>query len=283
MVKNLCDDRKSWPLPGNLILDGLAYEELTLHDRPSEEEMMRSSPGHELPFNVDERIEWLKLQHENVRKKPQPWMQLTKLLEAKGDRKGAKHVIFKYRALLAREKEFHPLRWLFNLLSRLETFRRVWPYFRHPNRSWAIAFALLEEKPIRICWSIAFTLMVFWLIFARAFGSGAMIASVQVQPNALLAIPSGESRNLSVHYPLSPPFLYTLENAVPLVKLGVDEKWMPDPKYEHQPWFPQVRWLNGMKWFSSYWFLVVSRVLLIFLGWFQAGVLGAALLRRFKE
>jgi len=38
-----------------------------------------------------------------------------------------------------------------------------------------------------------------------------------------------------------------------------------------------------MKWFNSYWFLVASRVLLIFLGWFQAGVLGAVLLRRFKE
>jgi len=36
-------------------------------------------------------------------------------------------------------------------------------------------------------------------------------------------------------------------------------------------------------WFNSYWFLVVSRVLLICLGWFHAGVLGAALLRRFKE
>jgi hypothetical protein len=77
--------------------------------------------------------------------------------------------------------------------------------------------------------------------------------------------------------------LYTLENSVPLVKLGMDEKWMPDPKHKPQPWFPQFRWLDWLGWFNSYWFLVTSRVLLIFLGWFQAGVLGAALLRRFKE
>jgi hypothetical protein len=276
-VKNLRDDRESWPAPGHLILDGLAYEELTRHERPS----MSNSPGPDLPFNVEERIEWLRLQPPDRRIKPQPWMQLARLLEAKGNRKGAKRVIFKYRTLLAKEKEFHPLSWLLKLLFRLATFRCVWPYFRHPNRSWAIAFAWLEEVPIRIFWSIAFTLTVGTMIFAGAFSSRAMLASVQIQPNAVLS--NGESKNLSAHYPLSQSFLYTLENAVPLVKLGMDEKWMPDPKHKPQPWFPQFRWLDWLGWFNSYWFLVVSRVLLIFLGWFQAGVLGAALLRRFKE
>jgi hypothetical protein len=280
-VKNLRDERESWPAPGQLILDGLAYEELTLHKRQSAEEVMSHAYGPELPFNVDERVEWLMLQPPDRRTEPQPWMQLSKLLEAKGDRKGAKRVVFKYRALLAEGKEFHPLRWLLKLLFRLESFRQGWPYLRHPNRSWAIVFAWLEEAPIRICWSIALTLMVGTLIFAGAFSSGAMLASVQIQPNAVL--PNGESKNLSAHYPPFHPFVYTLENAVPLVKLGMDEKWMPDPKHKPQPWFPQFRWLNWLGWFNSYWFLVRSRVLLIFLGWFQAGVLGAVLLRRFKE
>jgi hypothetical protein len=282
-VKNLGDDRESWPATGHLILDRLAYAELTLHEPPSEEQVMNDSCGPELPFNVDGRIEWLMLQTPDRRIEPQPWMQLAKLLEAKGNRKGAKRVVFNYRVLLAKEKEFHPLNWLLKLLFRLQAFRLAWPYFRHPNRSWAIAFAWLEEKPIRICWSIVFTLTWGTLIFAGAFSSNAMIASVQIQPNALLPMPSGESRNLSAHYPLSQSFLYTLENAVPLVKLGMDEKWMPDPKHKPQPWLPQFRWLDWLGWFNSYWFLVVSRVLLIFLGWFQAGVLGAALLRRFKE
>jgi hypothetical protein len=280
-LKNLRDDRGSWPAPGRLILDGLTFEEVTLHERPSQEQVMNNSHGLELPFNVDERIEWLMLQPPDRRIKPQLWMQLARLLEAKGHRKGAKHVIFKYRTFLAKEKEFHPLRWLFKLLFRRATFRCVWPYLRHPNRSWAIAFAWLEEAPLRVCWSIALTLMVGTLIFAGAFSSGAMLASVQIQPNAVL--PNGESKNLSAHYPVSQPFLYTLENAVPLVKLGMDEKWMPDPKHKPQPWFPQFRWLDWLGWFNSYWFLVASRVLLIFLGWFQAGVLGAVLLKRFKE
>jgi hypothetical protein len=282
-AKTLRDNRESWPVPEHLFLDGFAYNELILHKLPSKEQAKNNFYGDELPFEADKRIEWLLLQPQDRRINPQPWMQLAGLLKAKGNNKGAKHVIFKYRTLLAEKKEFHPLRWLLKLLFLWKIFQCVWPYLRHPNRSWAIVFAWLEEAPIRICWSIVFTLMVGTLIFAGAFNSGAMIASVQVQPNALLPRPSGESRNLSAHYPLSQSFLYTLENALPLVKLGMDEKWMPDSKHKPQPWFPQFRWLDWLGWFNSYWFLVWSRVLLICLGWFQAGVLGAALLRRFKE
>jgi hypothetical protein len=255
-LKNLYDDRESWPHSENLILDGLTYQELTHHGPPSAEQIMSHSSGPELPFNVEERIKWLILQPEKAREKPQPWMQLRDLLERKGDRKGAKYVLFRFRCLQAQKS------WTF------------WRWLR-------IAFAWLEEAPIRICWSIAFTLTVGTMIFAGAFSSGAMLASVQIQPNAVLS--NGESKNLSAHYPLSQSFLYTLENAVPLVKLGMDEKWMPDPKHKPQPWFPQFRWLDWLGWFNSYWFLVVSRLLLICLGWFHAGVLGAALLRRFKE
>ena len=280
-VKTLRDNRESWPLPEHLFLGGFAYDELILHNLSSVEQARNNHYGDELPFEADKRIEWLLLQPQDRRINPQPWMQLSGILKAKGNNKGAKHVIFKYRTLLAKKKEFHPLRWLLQLLFHLSAFRCAWPYLRHPNRSWAIAFAWLEEAPIRICWPIAFTLMVGTLIFAGAFRSEAMIATVQIQPNTVL--PNGESKNLSSHYPLSQPFLYTLENAVPLVRLGMDEKWVPDPKHKPRPWFPQFSWLNWLGWFNSYWVLVTSRVLLIFLGWFQAGVLGAALLKRFKE
>jgi hypothetical protein len=67
------------------------------------------------------------------------------------------------------------------------------------------------------------------------------------------------------HYPPFQPFVYTLENALPMAKLGIDDKWMPDPTR------------------GSYLFLATSRWLLILLGWFYAGVLGAALSGRFKE
>jgi len=280
-VKKLHDDRESWPSQEHLTLDGLAYEELVLHKRATEEQVTSNAYGPQLPFNVDERINWLMLQQPDRRIKPQPWIQLSKLLEAKGDSKGAKHVIFKYRTLLAERKEFHPLCWLLKQLFRFKGFRRVWPYLRHPNRSMSITFAWLEEAPIRICWSIAFTLMVGTLIFAGAFRSGAMIAPAQLQSNSIQS--NGKSQNVSVHELFFQPFLYTMENTVPLVKVGVYVQWMPNPTHIPQPWFPNVQWLDWLGWFNSYCFLTISRVLLIYWGWFQAGVLGAVLLRRFKE
>jgi hypothetical protein len=72
-------------------------------------------------------------------------------------------------------------------------------------------------------------------------------------------------------YPKLYPLVYTLENAVPLVRLGQDEKWAPDQQYP------------GTTWFTNYWFLMWARWLLILSGWFQATVLAAALSGRFKQ
>jgi hypothetical protein len=240
-LKNLRDDRESWPVPGRLILDGLTFEEVTLHERPSQEQVMNNSHGPELPFNVDERVEWLRLQPPDRRINPQPWMQLRDLLERKGDRKGAKHVLYKLRCLQAENEWF--------LLRRL-----------------VIAFAWLEEAPGRICFSIACFLLLGWLVFGYAGSHGALAPTEAEAYKAFIAGNPPPSA-----YPRLNPFLYTLDNAVPLVKLGQDEKWAPDRRYP------------GTNWFTNYWFLVWSRLVLIYLGWFQAGVLGAALLRRFKE
>jgi hypothetical protein len=265
-VKSLHDDRESWPSPKHLTLDGLAYEELVLHERPTKEQVMSNAHGSELPFKVEERIEWLMLQTHEHCIKPGAWMQLSELLKAMGNRKGSKHVIFIYRRLLAKEKELHPLRWLLQRLFRLSTFRRVWPYLRHPNRSCAIAFAWLEEAPERIWISIAVSLLFGCLVFGYAGTHGAIAPTEAEAYKAFIA-----GKPLPYAYPALNPIVYTLENAVPLVKLGQDEKWAPDKRYP------------GTNWFTNYWFMMWTRWVLILFGWFQAGVLGAALLRRFKE
>jgi hypothetical protein len=250
-LKNLRDDRESWPAPGHLILDGLAYEEVNLHERPSEEQVMINSHALELPFNVEERVGWLMLQPPDRRTEPQPWMQLSKLLQDKGNRKGAKHVIFKYRCFLAQKRGI-PWRWL------------------------AIVGAWLEEKPVRIYYSYLFTLAIGWLIFAGAARSGAMLESVQIQPNAIQVDEKTKevsTKPVSIHYPPFQPFIYTLENAVPAVKLGMDERWMPDRRHLPRPWYPQVCWLDWLKWFNSYGFLVWFRWWLIASGWAQTTTL----------
>jgi hypothetical protein len=76
---------------------------------------------------------------------------------------------------------------------------------------------------------------------------------------------------LAAAYPTLNPFIYTLENALPLVKLGQDEKWAPDCRH------------TATSLLTSYWFLMWSRWILILSGWFQATVLAAALSGRFKQ
>jgi hypothetical protein len=258
-LKNLREDQASRPDADNLVLDGLVYEELSLHERPSDDEIKKGLLSEQLKLNLMDRVDWLMLQPYKRRLEPQPWMQLSKHLEGRGDRKGAKHVIFKYRGLLAHTQD------------KLWILRRL-----------KITSAWMEEAPTRICWSIALTLIVGTFIFAGASRSGAMLESVQIQPNAAV-LPNRESKPASIHYPPFQPFVYTLENAVPLVKLGMDDRWMPDYKHQPQPWFPQTRSLDWLKWFNSYWFLVISRWGLIVWGWVQATILAVSVADRFKK
>lgn len=240
-LKNLRDDRNSWPPAKRLVLDGLAYEELILHEPPLEDQAKGDAVWPEIRLEAEERIEWLMLQTLKRRSEPQPWMQLRDLLERKGDRKGAKHVLYKFRCLQAEN------RWFF-------------------RRKWAIVFAWLEEAPIRILYSITFAVLLGWLVFGYA-GAKRVIAPTGAEAYMEYA----ENRTLPATYPEWNSFIYTLENAVPLAKLGEDEKWAPDPNRVSNASFTDYRFLMWFRW------------LLILFGWFQAAVLGAALLRRFKE
>jgi hypothetical protein len=72
-------------------------------------------------------------------------------------------------------------------------------------------------------------------------------------------------------YPRFQPFVYSLENSLPLVKLGQDDRWAPDPGF--QSWGHML----------VYWLLMWSRWILILMGWLQATVLAAAVSDRFKQ
>jgi hypothetical protein len=296
-IRNLRDDMESWPNRGKLDIDGMVYEELTLHGSSSEKNVKDGRYPPELPLDARERITWILLQGEQRCLEPQPWMQLRDLLERKGDRKGAKYVPFRFRCLQAKQKLFTPLLWLKGLIlfvwkatkylirNPQKAFRRLWPYFRHPNRSFAIAFAWLEENPLRILWSIALTLLIGTSIFTWGGSKQAMIETVRLQPNMIRSYEETKdnlpNKPVSDHYPHFQPFVYTLENAVPLIKLGMDEKWAPDPRPEFcQPWFPRLPWLYFV---STYGWLNFWRWALIVWGWAQATILAASLVDRFKK
>jgi hypothetical protein len=240
-VKTLRDDSCSWPSSSNLTLDGLEYEELTLHERPTPDQMSRNVYSSEIPLAAEQRIAWVMRQAPSHCADPQPWMQLRDLMTKKGDEKGAKHVLYRFHCQQAQASG---------------------PFLRR----WKIGFAWLQEKPLRILWSIAFVLLLGTIVFSHA-GSGGAIAPTEAE--AYRAWTSG--RPMPAAYPALNPFVYVFENSLPLVKLGQDDKWAPDKSY------PSKNWL------TNYWFLMWARWILILSGWFQATALAAALSGRFKE
>ena len=242
-IKALRDDVLSWPSADNLTLTGFTYGELILHKAPSPEEAKNGWFPQELPLNADARIEWLMRQSREGRIQPQPWMALSAHLQARGDDRAAKHVVYRLRRVQAIEKKTSPL-----------------------LRGLAIRFAWLEEAPLRILYSITLTLLIGWAIFGYASHKGAIAPTSAEAYRAFMA-----GKVMPVAYPTFNPFVYTLDNAVPLVKLGQDDKWTPDHRFVST---------NPL---TSYWFLMWVRWGIILFGWFQATVLAAALSGRFKQ
>lgn len=272
-LRNLHDEKKSWPSEGRAVFDGLIYDEVTLHEELSTKELKKrlyEGPEiRELSLSANERIEWLKRQLESRRLEAQPWMFLAKHLEAKGDRHGAKHVIYAFRCL------------------QLDNGR---PFLRWLKKG----FVWLEEDPIRILGSIAVTLLIGTSVFIWGGNKGAMTEAVRFQPASVYSFlderagerPStvwsgDQSKRVSPLYPKFQPFVYTLENSVPLVKLGMDEKWVPSAAPEFcWPWFPRIQFLYFV---STYGILNFTRWFLIIWGWVQATILAAAVADRFKN
>jgi len=240
-IRTLLDDWRSWPLQDNLLLTGLTYDRLVLRDPALGGEAKETTPFTDVPLGVQRRIDWLARQPSQRQNETQPWTQLGRLFELEGDSAGAKHITYCVRCNQAGQLS-SKIRWLMILL------------------------AWLEEKPQRIFRSIAISLLLGAMIFWNAAYCGAVAPT---ESTAYDAWASG--RPMPSAYPVMNPIIYTLENSLPLVKLGQDDKWAPDRRH------------LAMSLFTSYWFLMWSRWLLILLGWFQAFVLVAALAMRFKS
>jgi hypothetical protein len=160
---------------------------------------------------------------------------------AKGDRKGAKGVIFALRQEQAKA-------------------------YRVPRRLLSILVAQLEENLSRVWRYLAILIALGTLLFWNAERVAAMAPTDR---DAYGAWATGKSFQSA--YPRFNPIIYTVENALPLVKLGQDDKWVPDPS--RRP----TTLLTG------YGFLSSARWILIFLGWFLATLLAKAIGDRFKS
>jgi hypothetical protein len=261
-VGELHDDEESWPQNGNLILDGLVYRRLVLHAKATDEEIKQSEFGERLRLDPLNRIRWLRLQPNSEQYNAQPWMQLAKLLESTGDTDGAKHVMY----------EFH----------RQRSRRSLW-------RPLSFFYDQIEEKPLRVGWPIAFLWGLGSLVFWRAKRMGAMRPTAVAATNGAGASVAAAQISAPLH-----PAVYALENVLPVVRLGQDSAWEPDPKADGSL-LPDWNWVGRVRrraeqyaltrWMIrlDYKRLVLLRWVLILLGWGLALILAAAIGEQFKR
>jgi hypothetical protein len=220
VVGSLADDEESWPARGNLHLDGFEYQGFTgtpledTYGEISEEEFRDLEKRLGKDFRLDSptdarmRLKWL---DRDVAFNPQPYRQLAKVLRETGDIGGAKQVLFEMESLARagerRRLKHAPLSWIGH--STVDLVESTVGYGVYP------------------IWAAGFTVGLAglgWILFRRAQQMGAMTptdkdACAEFRANG--------------HPPLCyPPFnaiIYSVENCVPLVRLGQDDRWQPDP------------------------------------------------------
>jgi hypothetical protein len=249
-VKIFIDDEASWPTKGELVLDGLNYRDIELHKSRATTQVNPTSLPPKIEFDLKKRIAWLKLQSSKDQLEPQPWMQLANLLKEKGQESDARRAIFAFRCAQAEASS-----------NLVRCFRRF--------------TADLEREPLAV-WKLALPLLIIGTALFWFAGSKGAIAPTNKDAYDAWAS-GGQDRSAQ---PLFNPLVYTVENELPLVRLGQDDKWAPDPQYD--PSFKLGRFPYLIQ-RTTYFSLVALRLILIFAGWFQATAIVAAMGRRFRS
>jgi hypothetical protein len=184
-VGSLIHDETSWPIQGNLYLDGFKY-------------------GHILEGPTDARtgLRWLDLQPEF---RPEPYRQLAKVLREMGDDRGARRVLY-FMEKRRRKQE-----------DRKQA-ARFWGWVLKA----AVGYGYYPARALG--WLLALT-CVGWFLFGLGYRAGSMA------PTDREAYASFEQQNgLPRHYPRFNAPIYSLENSLPLIKLGQDSYWTPSPE-----------------------------------------------------
>jgi hypothetical protein len=156
------------------------------------------------PTDAPARLEWIDRQKEFTR---QPYRQLAKVLREIGDEDGSKRVLFEmeHRARAeSRRRLILPMRMLQRAGDTI--YEGSVGYGLHPL--WALGW-------LAVLWGTG------WVLFRR---TGVMVPT---ERGAYAEF--RESGHAPAYYPPFNPLIYSLENCVPLVKLGQDERWQPDP------------------------------------------------------
>ncbi len=156
------------------------------------------------PGDAVARLKWLALQPPDYR--PQPFRQLAKVLSEAGRDEGATEV------RIAKEIALRHY-------GHLNRFQRAWNVMLEVT----IGFGY---RPLRALWWIA----GFVVLGTILFGTGYYLRIVTPTEEAAYRefVASGEA---PPHYPMFNPFVYSLENFLPVVELHQDKYWRPNPRH----------------------------------------------------
>jgi hypothetical protein len=246
-VNTLHDDAASWPAPDCLVVRGLEYKDLEQHDPSTDKNLNKNSIAARHPLQAGERVRWLSLQKSKDRFDPQAWVRLSNLFKERGEENQARWVLLGYRVRLAVAGH-----WL--LL---------------PVR---VCLAFLSWEPLLVL--IPFLLILYCgaKTYQQAWDEQLIrptAAEAWVQKPASSTPP--RAAQFAGAYPYFNPWIYTLENELPLAKFGMDDKWAADPNLIAQG-KAAVYWrLAGLRWF------------LILAGWAQGILLTLGINRRFHD
>ncbi len=217
-----------WPQRGNLLLDGFFYGRIPSEGR----------------IDVTTRLEWLGLQPGTPFRR-QPYLQLARVLRESGDSDGALRVLEQMEQLRRRSEKHGPVGHLWS---------SIW--------SWMLKGSIgYGYRPGRAIWLIILLSALGWMVYGSNYQAGTMVPTDKDAYNEFR-----DPKTIGQVPPQYPSFsapIYSLENSLPLFKLGQGDKWQPDPGRK------------GSLSASVRWFLRIQ----ILLGWllatlFVAGVSG---------
>ena len=222
-ASSIMDDAGSWPDRGNLYLDGFVYGRMVFGQTSG------------VPGDAETRLKWLKLQPEKPFA-PQPYLQLAKVLREAGDDDGARRVLV----------EMEDQQWNFKK-------EHSWS---DPLQRWPLKLTVgYGYRPLWAFWEVLALSALGWIIYRRSYLAGNIVPT---DKDAYKSFDdNGQSPN---HYTAFAPLVYSIENSLPLVKLGQTDKWQPAPNPKppsrqgrwtttlgRQPtWPPFLRWLHNV-------------------------------------
>lgn len=155
------------------------------------------------PKDAADRLRWLALQPDTPFS-TQPYLQLAKVLKDAGDDDGSVAVLINMERRRRRvgENRLHQraLGWLFRV------------------------FAGYGYAPARSALAIIAVCILGFFVYQRSYLGGGIVPTDKDAASAFAA--SGQS---PAGYERFSPLVYSLENSLPLVKLGQADKWHPDP------------------------------------------------------